>query len=125
MGIIDCSSAEINPLDVAQAIFSTVLPSFDKNDIVSIKQITHSMKSRPSRVDSEDIDSDPKSQNIRPPPVIGWFANAAKANEIMRAKTSFTRCNTANLNVSTLGEKFAKHLFHTNIYINEALRSNI
>ena len=53
-GIVDCRQAEIEPADVAHAIVSTVLPSFNKNDIVNARQTAPStLRGKTSRVDAD------------------------------------------------------------------------
>ena len=37
-GILDCLKADIDPAEIAHVVFGTVLPSFNKEDIISVRK---------------------------------------------------------------------------------------
>ena len=70
-GIVDCRQAEIDSADVAHAILSTVLPSFNNNDIVNARQTAPStLRGKTSRVDVDGSTAVPGNKKSRPPPFI-------------------------------------------------------
>ena len=79
------------------------------------------MRDRTSRVDTENSADAPGEKPYRPLLLIVRFANRSRVDEVLKAKTSFTRLNTTDINLARLSEKFVNNLYHTNIYINEAL----
>ena len=83
--IFDCSRAKISPLVVAQVILSTVLPSFSKNDIVSVRQTARPIQNRSSTVESECPKAAMVANDSRPPPLIVGLTSVGKIHKIMRA----------------------------------------
>ena len=123
-GIVDCTLAEIDPVEVAYIILGTVLPSITKEDIVSVRQSAPlGRRYKSTRTLSTAAVSGTNTK--RPPPLIIDLTNIEKLEEVMQAKASFTRFNTSDIDLSRLSDKFANHLYHTNIYINEALGPSV
>ena len=107
-------------------VLSTVLPSLNKEDIVSARQAHPSVvRGKTFRVDAENSADAPGAKLDRPLALIFCFANRSRVDEVMSANTSFTRLNTSDISHARLTEKLIKNLYHTNIYINESLRLGV
>ena len=109
-GIVDSLRAEIDPVEVAHVVLSTVLPSLNKEDITSVRQATApAVRGRTSRVDAENSTDAPGAE-LRPLPLIVRFANKSKVDEVLNSKSSFTRLNTSDIEHTRLSEKLQKSI---------------
>ena len=95
------------------------------NDIIYARQASSFIRASSSTVESESPETAADKKATRPPPIIVRLASAELARRIMHVKSSYTRFNTSDLDISSSNQVFAKHLFHTNIYINESLSSSV
>ena len=125
-GIVDCSKAEVDPVEIANVVLGTVRPSFNKEDIISGRQAPPPPPPPPPsphydrslRVDAENTDNSTNAPEVtidRPEPQIIRLINRSKVEDLIIAKSSFTRLKTPDIDPTRLSEKLVKNVYHTNI----------
>ena len=108
--------SDVQRVDVAHAILATVVPSLERNDILSV---------RPLRPERQVASSDPSNVPMRrSSPWVVSLSRRELLNEIMRAKNKITAFSTKHVNVTLLNEETSNSLTQRKIFINELLNKN-
>ena len=125
---IDCNSNMVDPHKVAFVALRAVHPELHEEDIISAKQLSKRERgvapgpNKKTRSINESTSNNLEtSDNSRRPALLVRLASPAIVQSILKAKSSFTRFSTADIDLSPLGDSVIKHAKQSPIFINEYL----
>ena len=112
-----CDGTNEQRAEVVHSVLSTVLPSFNKNDGVSIGSLQ-------SKKQGQSEPNTSKSVNSRQPWVVR-LSSRDSVNSIMCAKNKFTAFDTKKVDVSSLNQETCDSLIQSRIFIKVVLHLKI
>lgn len=115
-GIIENDVADA--IETAHAIIGTLLPTINKNNIVSARYARSNGR--------RDARSARRSVNLsRPSPVIMRLSDSELVGDVMKAKRGFNYFHTRDINLSLLDQEYRSKLIDSKIFINHLLHPNV